>query len=80
MTVRAYDLGVPHMAATTSVRVYPPESRARSLMFVVPGSKPDLKATADTIRALTGAAVTIEDVRPHDTDPDKLVLEKKLKY
>lgn len=65
MTARAYDLGVPVQFSTTSIKVYPPESRMRSVMFIVPGSNPNRKETEDMLSDLTGGRVSIIDIRPY---------------
>lgn len=65
LTVRAYDLGVPVMFSTTTVRIYPPESKTRTVTFVVPGRNPDRMETQNTLSALTGGRVIIQDIRDH---------------
>ncbi|XP_037916854.1 cadherin-86C isoform X2 [Hermetia illucens] len=64
LTARAYDLGVPVRFSTTTIRIYPPESRARTVTFIVPGSNPDRKKTEETLSTITGGHVTIQDIRP----------------
>ncbi|XP_037049459.1 cadherin-86C isoform X3 [Bradysia coprophila] len=66
LTARAYDLGVPVMFSTTTIRVYPPESRVRTVTFVVPGSNPDRKKTEEILSTVTGGRVIIHDVRPYN--------------
>lgn len=66
LTARAYDLGVPVMFSTTTIRVYPPESRVRTVTFVVPGSNPDRKKTEEILSTVTGARVIIHDIRPYN--------------
>ncbi|KAJ1531684.1 hypothetical protein ONE63_000353 [Megalurothrips usitatus] len=68
ITVRAYDLGVPLRWTHGMVRVYPPETRARTMVFIVPGTDLDRKATEETLSSLTGGSVTIKDIRPYDGD------------
>ncbi|XP_059611324.1 cadherin-86C-like [Phlebotomus argentipes] len=65
LTVRAFDLGVPVQWSTTVIRVYPPESRKRTMVFVVPGSNPDIQKTEETLSAITGGRVTIHNIRPY---------------
>ena len=60
--------GVPLRWTHGIVRVYPPETRARTMVFIVPGHDPDRKATEETLSSLTGGSVTIKDVRPYDGD------------
>lgn len=64
LTARAYDLGVPVRSSTTSIRIYPPESRKRIVTFVVPGSKLDKRKTEETLSAITGGKVYIHEIRP----------------
>lgn len=66
LTARAYDLGVPVMFSTTTIRVYPPESRVRTVTFVVPGTNPDRKKTEEILSTVTGGRVIIHDVRPYN--------------
>ncbi|KAK6645399.1 hypothetical protein RUM43_001676 [Polyplax serrata] len=65
LTVRAYDLGIPHRWTHTYVRIYPPESRARNMNFIVAGSNNDRKAIEDLLRQLTGGRISIQDIRPY---------------
>ncbi|XP_030081615.1 cadherin-86C [Drosophila hydei] len=64
LTARAYDLGVPVRFSTTTIRIYPPESRKRIVTFVVPGSKLDKRKTEETLSAITGGKVYIHEIRP----------------
>ncbi|KAH8383863.1 hypothetical protein KR009_010934 [Drosophila setifemur] len=64
LTARAYDLGVPVRFSTTTVRIYPPESRKRTVTFVVPGHNPDKAKTEETLSAITGGKVYIHNMRP----------------
>nr|Q9VGW1.3 RecName: Full=Cadherin-86C; Flags: Precursor [Drosophila melanogaster]ACD79974.1 cadherin [Drosophila melanogaster] len=68
LTARAYDLGVPVRFSTTTIRVYPPESRKRSVKFVVPGHNPDKAKTEETLSALSGGKVYIHNIRPLSPD------------
>ncbi|XP_052132091.1 cadherin-86C-like, partial [Frankliniella occidentalis] len=68
INVRAYDLGIPLRWTHGIVRVYPPETRARTMVFIVPGTNPDPKATEETLSSLTGGSVTIKDIKPYDGD------------
>ncbi|XP_054734543.1 cadherin-86C [Anastrepha obliqua] len=63
MTARAYDLGVPVRFSTTAIRIYPPESRTRTVTFVVPGGSPDKVKTEETLSTITGGKVIIHDIR-----------------
>ena len=68
LTARAYDLGVPVMFSTTTIRIYPPESKARTVMFVVAGANPDIKKTEEMLSAITGGRVIIHSVKPYTGD------------
>uniref|UniRef100_A0A182MS56 Cadherin domain-containing protein n=1 Tax=Anopheles culicifacies TaxID=139723 RepID=A0A182MS56_9DIPT len=67
LTARAFDLGVPVRYSTATIRVYPPESRTRTVTFIVPGSDPDRKKVQDTLADITGGRVIIQEVRPYRT-------------
>ncbi|XP_059219836.1 cadherin-86C isoform X4 [Stomoxys calcitrans] len=64
LTARAYDLGVPIRSSTSTIRIYPPESRSRSVTFVVPGLNPDKRKTEETLSTITGGKVVIHEIRP----------------
>lgn len=66
MTARAFDLGVPVQFSTTTVKVYPPESRTSTGMFIVAGLNPNRKETEDTLGDITGGRVSIIDIRPYN--------------
>lgn len=68
LTARAYDLGIPHLSSTCQIHVYPPESRARTMLFIVPGKNPDRIRTEETLAAITGGKVTIQEIRPYKGD------------
>lgn len=65
LTARAFDLGVPVRFTTTTIRVYPPESRTRAVAFLVNGYNPDRQQLEETLTGLTGGRVMIQDVRPY---------------
>jgi hypothetical protein len=65
LTARAFDLGVPVRFSTTTVRVYPPESRTRAVSFLVPGYSPDRQKLEASLSQLTGGRVVIQDVKPY---------------
>uniref|UniRef100_A0A1Y9H204 Cadherin domain-containing protein n=1 Tax=Anopheles dirus TaxID=7168 RepID=A0A1Y9H204_9DIPT len=67
LTARAFDLGVPVRYSTATIRVYPPESRTRTVTFIVPGGDPDRKKVQDTLADITGGRVIIQEVRPYRT-------------
>lgn len=65
LTARAYDLGVPVMSAMCTIRIYPPESKARTVMFIVAGSNPDIRKTEESLSSITGGRVIIHSVKPY---------------
>lgn len=66
LTVRAYDLGVPVMFSMATIRIYPPESKTRTVTFVLPGRNIDRKKTEDILSTITGGRVIIHDIKPYD--------------
>lgn len=60
--------GVPVMFSTITVRVYPPESKTRSVSFVLPGHNIDRKKTEDILSTITGGRVIIHDIQPYNDD------------
>lgn len=66
LTARAYDQGVPVMFSTTTIRIYPPESKMRTVTFVIPGRNLDRKKTEDILSTITGGRVIIHDITPYD--------------
>lgn len=65
LTARAFDLGVPVRFSTTTVRIYPPESRTRAVSFLVPGYSPDRQKLEESLSDLTGGRVVIQDIKPY---------------
>lgn len=41
---------------------------ARIMMFVVPGERPNLMKTAETLATITGGRITVLDTRPYVSD------------
>lgn len=68
LTVRAYDLGVPVMFTTATIRIYPPESKTRTVTFVLPGRNIDRKKTEEILSTITGGRVIIHDIQPYSED------------
>lgn len=68
LTVRAYDLGVPVMFTTATIRIYPPESKTRTVTFVLPGHNIDRKKTEEILSTITGGRVIIHDIQPYNED------------
>ncbi|KAM3963678.1 cadherin 86C [Aphomia sociella] len=65
LTIRAHDLGEPMMYSTTMVKIYPPESKTRTMSFIVPGVNPDRKKLEEVLSTLSGGKVTIIEIRPY---------------
>ncbi|XP_053980854.1 trichohyalin-like [Hylaeus volcanicus] len=66
LTVRAYDLGIPHLSSETKIRVMSGIAmEARIMMFVVPGEQPNSTKTAETLATITGGRVTVLETRPY---------------
>ena len=74
LTARAYDLGVPVRWSSTTIRIYPPESRTRTVSFLVPGKDPDRQRVHDTLAEITGGKVIIQDIRPYNGKPSQTIL------
>lgn len=68
LTVRAYDLGVPVLFTTATIRIYPPESKTRTVTFVLPGRNIDRKKTEEILSTITGGRVIIHDIQPYNED------------
>lgn len=66
LLIRGYDLGVPVMFSTINVRIYPPESKTRSITFVLPGQNIDRARTEDILSTITGGRVIIHDIQPYN--------------
>lgn len=65
LKVRAWDGGVPRLKTESEVRIYPPENHERRIHFIVPGSNPDREYIANQLREITGARVTVDDIKPY---------------
>lgn len=65
LTIRAYDLGIPRLYSSTMVKIYPPESKSRTMSFIVPGTNPDRRKLEEVLSTLSGGKVTIVDVKPY---------------
>ncbi|XP_048523425.1 cadherin-86C-like [Dendroctonus ponderosae] len=90
--VRAFDEGVPRLSSDAEVRIYPPESKTRKILFIVPEKYPDKLATEKTLSALTGGRVEVEEIRPYtgfepgaayisrETDGEKSVVVATVHY
>jgi len=77
LTARAFDLGVPVRFSTTTVRIYPPESRTRAVSFVVDGFNPNQQQLAEMLSELTGGRVVIQTVTPYVSSNTGSAVEKK---
>lgn len=63
--------GVPHRSSTASVRIVTATPMgALTLMLVVPAENLDPIQTTDTLAAITGGRVTIQEIRPYDPPGD----------
>ncbi|XP_072939232.1 cadherin-86C-like [Epargyreus clarus] len=65
LTIRAYDLGDPSLSSTTLVKIYPPESKTRTMSFIVPGTNPDRRKLEEILSTLSGGKVNIIDIKPY---------------
>lgn len=65
LTIRAYDLGVPRLYSTTIVKIYPPESKTRTMSFIVPGANPDRSKLQEVLSTLSGGKVNIIEIKPY---------------
>lgn len=65
LTVRAYDLGVPRLYSTSIVKIYPPESKTRTMSFIVPGANPDRRKLQEVLSTLSGGKVNIIEIKPY---------------
>lgn len=65
LNIRAYDLGVPRLSSTTLVKIYPPESKTRTMSFIVPGTNPDRRKLEEILSTLSGGKVSIIDIKPY---------------
>ncbi|CAF4835343.1 unnamed protein product [Pieris macdunnoughi] len=65
LTIRAYDLGIPRLSSTTTVKIYPPESKTRTMSFIIPGSNPDRKKLEELLSTLSGGKVNIIEIKPY---------------
>ncbi|XP_063822716.1 cadherin-86C isoform X1 [Ostrinia nubilalis] len=65
LVVRAYDLGDPMLSSTTTVKIYPPESKTRTMSFIVPGANPDRQKLEEVLSTLSGGKVNIIEIKPY---------------
>ncbi|KPI92870.1 Cadherin-86C [Papilio xuthus] len=65
LRIRAYDLGVPRLFSSTTVKIYPPESKTRTMSFIVPGLNPDRQKLEEVLSTLSGGKITIIDIKPY---------------
>lgn len=73
LTARAFDLGVPVRFSTTTVRIYPPESRTRTVSFLVPGYSPDRQKLEEMLSGMTGGRVVIQDIKPYTGNLNEVI-------
>ncbi|XP_055377610.1 cadherin-86C [Condylostylus longicornis] len=80
LSARAYDLGVPVRSSITTIRIYPPERRTRTVTFLVPGYNLDKRKTEETLSTLTGGEIIIHNIRtlgPDEAESQNIVGEGK---
>lgn len=77
LKVRAWDGGVPRLNGECEVRIYPPESHSRRIHFIVAGTNPDREYIANQLREITGARVTVDDIRPYTRQDGTDFLDKE---
>ncbi|XP_037974963.2 cadherin-86C [Plutella xylostella] len=65
LTVKAYDMGVPRLYSSAMVKIYPPESKTKTMSFIVPGANPDRKKLEEVLSTLSGGKVTIVEIKPY---------------
>lgn len=65
LTIGAHDLGDPRLSSSTTVKIYPPESKTRTMSFIVPGANPDRQKLEEVLNTLSGGKVTIIDIKPY---------------
>lgn len=65
LTIRAYDMGVPSLSSTTTVKIYPPESKTRTMSFIVLGANPDRQKLEEVLSTLSGGKVNIVEIKPY---------------
>lgn len=68
LTIRAYDLGAPRLFSSTLVKIYPPESKTRTMSFIVPGANPDRRKLEEVLSTLSGGKVNIIEIKPYTGD------------
>lgn len=73
LTARAFDLGVPVRFSTTTVRIYPPESRTRTVSFLVPGYSPNRQKLEEMLSGMTGGRVVIQDIKPYTGNLNEVI-------
>ncbi|XP_030752142.1 cadherin-86C [Sitophilus oryzae] len=65
LRAQAYDEGVPRLSSECEIRIYPPESKSRKMVFILPGKYQDKYEAEKTLSALTGGTVEVNEVRPY---------------
>ncbi|RZC32411.1 cadherin-86C, partial [Asbolus verrucosus] len=62
---RARDGGIPVLSSECEIRIYPPDSRTRKMVFIFPGKNLDPEYVRRTLGTITGAQVTVNEIRPY---------------
>ncbi|KAK4881518.1 hypothetical protein RN001_004837 [Aquatica leii] len=78
LKARAWDGGVPRLSSECEIRLYPPDSQTKRIIFIVPGHNPDRKYVEDTLKALTKSKVIIHDIRPYKENGEQLPLRSEV--
>lgn len=58
-------MGVPRLYSSAMVKIYPPESKTKTMSFIVPGAHPDRKKLEEVLSTLSGGKVTIVEIKPY---------------
>ncbi|XP_063530752.1 cadherin-86C isoform X1 [Cydia strobilella] len=65
LMIGAHDLGIPRLSSSTTVKIYPPESKTKTMSFIVPGANPDRQKLEELLSTLSGGKVTIIEIKPY---------------
>lgn len=47
------------------MKIYPPESKTRTMSFIVPGANPDRRKLQEILSTLSGGKVNIIEIKPY---------------
>ncbi|XP_076253687.1 cadherin 86C isoform X3 [Rhynchophorus ferrugineus] len=65
LKAQAYDEGVPRLYSECELRIYPPESKSRKMLFIMPGRYPEKTDAERTLSAVTGGRVVVDEIKPY---------------